>query len=69
MANFHLHRGSPCINAGVAISGINDGYKDAAPDLGAFEFVGTLRGVQLAGTGATKTTVLVGEQITAPPTG
>ncbi|HEX6537477.1 MAG TPA: right-handed parallel beta-helix repeat-containing protein [Gemmatimonadaceae bacterium] len=33
-SDFHLQAGSPCIDAGVAIAGINDDYLGAAPDLG-----------------------------------
>jgi len=32
-----LQTGSPCINAGVALPGINDGYLGSAPDMGAYE--------------------------------
>lgn len=35
--DFHLSGGSPCINAGVAIAGVNDGYGGAAPDMGRYE--------------------------------
>ncbi len=38
-ANFTLRAGSPAINAGVVLSGINDGYSGSAPDLGAFEYI------------------------------
>jgi hypothetical protein len=36
-ANFQLNVGSPCIDAGVAIAGINDGYVGVAPDIGRYE--------------------------------
>jgi hypothetical protein len=35
--DFRLGAGSPCINAGVVISGITDGYVGSAPDIGAYE--------------------------------
>jgi hypothetical protein len=35
-----LQSGSPCRNAGIAIAGINDGYAETAPDIGALEYVG-----------------------------
>jgi hypothetical protein len=34
---FLLKKGSPCIDAGVVIPGITDGFKGKAPDLGAYE--------------------------------
>jgi hypothetical protein len=36
-ANFALQAGSPCLNAGVSISGITDGFNGSAPDMGAIE--------------------------------
>ena len=36
--DFRLMPGSPLIDAGVWIPGINDGYNGAAPDIGAMEF-------------------------------
>jgi len=39
-ASFLLQQVSPCINAGIAITGINDGFSGTAPDQGANEFVG-----------------------------
>lgn len=35
--DFTLQAGSPCIDAGIAIAGINDDYLGAAPDMGRFE--------------------------------
>jgi hypothetical protein len=35
--NYQLQPSSPCIDAGVHIPGINDGYSGSAPDIGAFE--------------------------------
>ena len=40
--DFRLQAGSPAIDAGVIIPGINEGYNDAAPDLGAIEFTPNL---------------------------
>lgn len=37
-AAFTLQRGSPAIDAGVFIAGINDGFFGSAPDMGAFEY-------------------------------
>lgn len=36
-ADFHLSATSPCLDTGVAIAGINDGYCGTAPDIGRFE--------------------------------
>lgn len=36
--DFHLTGSSPCLNEGVAIAGINDGYVGAAPDIGIYEY-------------------------------
>lgn len=36
--DFRLRPGSPAIDAGVPIPGITDGYRGAAPDLGAYEY-------------------------------
>lgn len=51
-ADFTLQDGSPCIDAGVAVAGINDGYSGTAPDIGRYEVMaGTanlLRGKLLA---------------------
>ena len=38
--DFVLQSTSPCRNAGVVIAGINDGYAESAPDIGALEYVG-----------------------------
>ena len=38
--DFVLQSGSPCRNAGTVIAGINDGYAESAPDIGALEYVG-----------------------------
>jgi hypothetical protein len=35
--DFQLNVGSPCIDVGVAIAGINDGYVGVAPDIGRYE--------------------------------
>jgi hypothetical protein len=35
--DFHLLPASPCKNAGIAIAGVNDDYKGAAPDIGPYE--------------------------------
>ena len=35
--DFRLQWSSPCINAGLAIAGINDSYQGTAPDIGCFE--------------------------------
>jgi parallel beta-helix repeat protein len=35
--DFRLAAGSPAIDAGVAIAGVTDGYRGAAPDAGAYE--------------------------------
>jgi hypothetical protein len=37
-SNFGLQSSSPAVNAGVAITGITDGYVGAAPDEGAYEY-------------------------------
>lgn len=39
-ADFRLQAGSPCIDAGVVIRGINEEFLGAAPDVGAFESAG-----------------------------
>ena len=36
-ADLGLGEGSPCIDAGVLIRGINEDFEGAAPDIGAFE--------------------------------
>jgi hypothetical protein len=36
--DLRLKAGSPAIDAGVYLPGFNDGYRGAAPDLGAYEF-------------------------------
>jgi parallel beta-helix repeat protein len=36
--DYHLEAASPLIDRGLAIPGINDGYRGSAPDIGAFEF-------------------------------
>ena len=36
--NFQLQAGSPCVDAGIAISPYTDGFSGAAPDIGAFEY-------------------------------
>lgn len=38
---FRLKPGSPAINAGAEITGITEGFKGKAPDLGAYEYGGT----------------------------
>ncbi len=38
--NFMPKNGSPCIDAGVEIKGITDGFKGKAPDIGAYEYGG-----------------------------
>jgi hypothetical protein len=40
--DFRLQADSPAVDAGVVISGINDGYQGTAPDLGAIEFTPAL---------------------------
>jgi hypothetical protein len=40
--DFRLQVNSPAIDVGVYIPGIDDGYKGAAPDLGAIEFTPSL---------------------------
>ena len=35
--DFRLRRGSAAVDAGLAMSNINDGYSGSAPDLGALE--------------------------------
>jgi hypothetical protein len=37
--DFRLLPNSPCINAGLAIAGVNEGYRGPAPDIGAHEYV------------------------------
>lgn len=39
MPDFRLQKTSPCINAGVVIAGVNDGYRSTAPDIGALEHI------------------------------
>ncbi len=36
-SDFRLQSGSPCIDRGVLLKGINDSYKGEGPDIGAFE--------------------------------
>jgi len=36
--NLHLSSGSPCIDRGVVIRGINEDFRQGGPDIGAFEF-------------------------------
>lgn len=38
--DFRLKAGSPCIDAGLPIPGITDGFKGQAPDIGAYEHLG-----------------------------
>jgi hypothetical protein len=38
--NFAPQAGSPLVNAGITLPGINDGYSGGAPDVGAVEFTG-----------------------------
>lgn len=45
--DFHLQSGSPAIDAGLAIAGINDDYLGSAPDIGAYEFVAAGGGAPL----------------------
>jgi len=52
---FHLNLGSPAIDKGIIITGINDGYIGSAPDMGAFEY----------GTGSTTTTTGTGSDVFA----
>lgn len=40
--DFSLNSSSPCINEGVVISGINDGYSGAAPDIGRYEYTSSI---------------------------
>ena len=35
-----LQSGSPCIDHGVVLKGINDGYSGSAPDMGCYEYAG-----------------------------
>lgn len=41
--DFRLLFTSPCIDAGVLVTGINEGFRGAAPDMGAFEYVKPLK--------------------------
>jgi hypothetical protein len=41
--DYRLTGASPCIDTGVAIAGINDGYNGAAPDMGRYEFAAVKR--------------------------
>lgn len=56
--NLHLIAGSPAIDAGVLIPGINNNFYGAAPDLGAFEFIPAL---SLSGTPADQAILLTWE--------
>ncbi|MFZ6030393.1 MAG: choice-of-anchor Q domain-containing protein [Chloroflexota bacterium] len=40
--DFHLQAGSPAIDAGTPIAGIDEGYSGSAPDIGAFEWTPSL---------------------------
>ena len=42
--DFHLACNSPLIDAGIVIDGLNEGFKGAAPDIGAFESASTASG-------------------------
>lgn len=46
-AAYKLKNSSPCIDAGVVISGITDGYKGAAPDIGWKEYRRKMGGLSL----------------------
>jgi hypothetical protein len=51
-SDFSLQAGSPAINAGVAISGITDGFHGIAPDMGAIESGGGgVGGTPISGSG------------------
>ena len=41
IADYTLRPDSPLIDAGILVPGINDYYENIAPDIGAFEFIGT----------------------------
>jgi len=41
--DFRLLPGSPLIDVGMAVTGINEGFRGGAPDIGAFEYVRPLR--------------------------
>lgn len=40
--DFRLLPGSPCIDAAIALPGYDDGYRGAAPDIGAIEYIAPL---------------------------
>jgi len=41
--DFRLLPSSPCIDAGVLVAGVNEGFRGGAPDIGAHEFVRPVR--------------------------
>ena len=44
--DFRLLPGSPYIDAGIAVTGISEGFRGGAPDIGAFEYVRPVRHVR-----------------------
>ncbi len=55
--DYRLTGDSPCIDVGVAVAGINDGYSGTAPDMGRFEYTIQFLAALLTGTGALAGTV------------